>query len=107
MGRPVAIKVPRQPITMTSEERSRFLTEARAVGALRHPNIIAVHEVGYQENTPFIVCELIDGTALNHAMSEKRFPVRDACRIVQQIAEAVEHAHRHGIVHRDMPKSIR
>jgi serine/threonine-protein kinase len=86
-----------------SEYRERFLREARAAGALAHPGIVAVFDVGEEEGTPYLVMEFVRGQTLDAAMKKGvRFSLDRVCEIGQQIAEALGHAHRHGVIHRDI-----
>jgi serine/threonine-protein kinase len=85
------------------EYRQRFLREARAAGALAHPGIVPVFDVGEEEGMPYLVMEFVRGQTLDAAMKKGvRFSLDRVCEIGQQIAEALEHAHRHGVIHRDI-----
>lgn len=81
---------------------ARLLHEARSAGALNHPNICTVHEVGDSNGVPFIAMELIGGETLQAALRRRPMSPERVCRIGQQLAAALEHAHAHGIVHRDL-----
>lgn len=105
MDRVVAIKLPRNRTYATSEEKTRFLAEARAVGSLRHPNIVANHEVGYHENAPFIVSDYIAGKTLQQSAKDHTYTFREIAEIISDIALAVEHAHRNQVIHRDIKPS--
>jgi serine/threonine-protein kinase len=86
-----------------SEYRQRFLREARAAGALAHPGIVPVFDVGEEEGTPYLVMEFVRGETLDAAMKKgERFSLERVCEIGQQIAEALGHAHHHGVIHRDI-----
>jgi serine/threonine-protein kinase len=109
IGRGVAIKV----ITMrpdlgeddARQYRERFLREAQAAGALVHPNIVAVYDIGQDRETgsPYIVMEHVPGRDLRRVIREwAPLPAADAVRIVMQIGAALDYAHRRGIVHRDI-----
>ncbi|HEX9424724.1 MAG TPA: protein kinase [Pyrinomonadaceae bacterium] len=83
----------------TSEQRSRFMREARAAAALNHPHIVAVYDVGEDHGFPFFVMELVDGPNLGQT------PPHDLQQVVEfacQICSALEHAHANKIVHRDL-----
>ena len=86
-----------------AEFREHFYREARAAGALLHPGIVAVFDVGEQEGTPYLVMEFIDGRTLADAIAkgEQLSPER-VCEIGEKVAEALGYAHRHGVVHRDI-----
>jgi serine/threonine-protein kinase len=86
-----------------SEYRQRFLREARAAGALAHPGIVPVFDVGEEDGMPYLVMEFVRGQTLDAAMKKGvRFSLERVCEIGQQIAEALGHAHHHGVVHRDI-----
>jgi serine/threonine-protein kinase len=113
IDRLVAIKVLRtdQPSTSpASELRSRFRREAQAAGRLSHPNIVAVYEYGEAESmpdgglsAPFIAMEYVEGQPLKELLkSGTRFSTGEVVRIMEQIVDALEHAHSRGVVHRDI-----
>lgn len=100
LERPVAIKLigARDPDTSS---RERFLTEARAIARLSHPNVVAIYRVGTtRDGRPYLVQELIRGTSLDHA--ERPMPWRTVCELAVGIARGLEAAHRRGILHRDV-----
>jgi len=83
--------------------RARFLREARALAAMRHPNVITVHDVGEWEGQPWIAMELVAGGTLEDRLkAEGRLDVAEAARIASDVARGLHHAHGHGIVHRDV-----
>jgi len=85
------------------EFRERFYREARAAGALAHPGIVPVFDVGEHEGLPFLVMEFISGKTLADALKKgERLTVDRVCEIGQKIAEALGYAHSHGVVHRDI-----
>lgn len=99
IGRQVAIKT---LTDVTPELRERFYIEARS-GILSHQNIVTVYEVGEHEGRPFIAMELVEGESLEKVLRErKRLPPPEALSIVEQICAGLGHAHRHGVVHRDV-----
>lgn len=106
MGRTVALKCILSGALagdQTNEFRERFYREARAAGALAHPGIVPVFDVGEDEGTPYLVMELVQGHTLADALKNgERFSLERVCEIGQGIAEALGYAHRNGIVHRDI-----
>ena len=83
--------------------RERFYREARAAGALAHPGIVPVFDVGEHEGLPFLVMEFINGKTLASAVGKgERMTLDRVCEIGQKIAEALGYAHQHGVVHRDI-----
>ncbi len=80
----------------------RFAREARAAGALSHPNILSVHDVGTENGAPYLVFELLEGHTLRERLGKARLSTREATLIAVQIASGLHAAHRKGIVHRDL-----
>jgi len=83
----------------------RFLREARSAAKLAHANIVTIHQICSYKETFYIVMELIDGGALHerlHAQPQKRYQPVEASRIIRAAAEGIGHAHRRGIIHRDI-----
>ena len=86
-----------------SDFRERFYREARAAGALAHPGIVPVFDVGEHEGLPYLVMEFISGKTLADAMKKgERMTLDRVCEMGQKIAEALGYAHQHGVVHRDI-----
>ena len=109
IGRNVALKVITIRPDLSEEEagqyRERFLREAQAAGALIHPNIVAVHDIGQDaaSGSPYIVMEHVPGQDLKKViLSRAPLPAAEAVGIVAQIAAALDYAHKCGIVHRDV-----
>jgi serine/threonine protein kinase len=81
----------------------RFLREARSAAKLAHPNIVTIHQICPYKDTYYIVMELVDGGALHEYLAaQKRFAPAEATRIIRAAAEGLGHAHRRGIIHRDV-----
>lgn len=86
-----------------AEFRARFYREAKAAGALAHPGIVPVFDVGEHEELPYLVMEFVNGRTLDDAMKKgERQSMDRVCEIGQQIAEALGYAHRKGVIHRDI-----
>lgn len=102
LQRDVAIKVPDAPLLMDDSIKRRLLREATSAARLRHPAIVAIHEVSKDENCPFIVYEFIPGPTLAQVMGQTAPSPQQAAQWTARIAEALEYAHANGIVHRDV-----
>lgn len=104
LDRVVAIKIPRKE-SLTKEEAEQFLREARAAAQLRHPNIVAVHEVGRDADHIYLVSDLIRGVNLEEWLSGRGFSPPEAAQLCARIALALHHAHEKGVIHRDVKPS--
>jgi hypothetical protein len=108
LGRDVAIKV--LPAGLSSEDPERlhrFEQEARAAAALNHPNILAVHDIGHLDGSPYIVSELLEGKTLRDRLAGGPLSLRRAVDFAIQIAHGLAAAHEKGIIHRDLkPENI-
>ena len=103
LQRLVAIKVPHRKLVDRAEAAEAYLTEARTVANLDHPNIVPVHDVGSTEQFPcFIVSKYIDGADLATRLKQSRLSVHEAVELTATAAEALHHAHKQGLVHRDV-----
>ncbi|HVR29987.1 MAG TPA: protein kinase, partial [Thermoanaerobaculia bacterium] len=102
LGREVALKVLPAAFVADAERLARFEREARVLASLNHPNVAAIHEVGEEGGTHFLVMELAPGETLAERMARGPVPVREAIPIALQVATALEAAHERGIVHRDL-----
>jgi len=103
IGRPVAIKVFPSEIAQ-GQARELFLREARVVGQLSHPNIITLHDMGIEESTqtPYLVMEYVDGVALDRILERGTLPLPRACAWIAHAAEALDVAHKRGVIHGDV-----
>lgn len=103
LQRPVAVKVSHLILVSRSEEAEAYLSEARAVAKLDHPNIVPVYDVGSTEQFPcFIVSKFIDGMDLSTRLKQSRLSIIESVELVKTVAEALHHAHKQGLVHRDI-----
>ena len=102
LNRTVAIKVLRGTLAVDSQLRERFDREARAISQLTHPHICTLYDVGDHQGTPFLVMEYLDGETLAHRVQKGALPLDHALRYAIEIADALEKAHRAGVVHRDL-----
>lgn len=103
LSRPVAIKVPHRKLVDRPEYAEAYLTEARTVANLDHSQIVPVFDVGSTEQFPcFVVSKYIDGTDLASRLKQPRLSIHEAVELVATVAEALHHAHKQGLVHRDI-----
>lgn len=101
LERPVAIKIlSERPDRAT--DGARLVDEARKVSALNHPNICTIHDVGEDRNCTYIVMELIEGQQLTHLLLPDGLNIESIMNFGGQIADALNHAHDRGIIHRDL-----
>jgi eukaryotic-like serine/threonine-protein kinase len=107
LGREVALKILPSSFTSDADRLRRFEQEARAVAALNHPNILAIHDIGEEGGSPFIVSELLEGTSLRSELEGGALTSRKAAEYAVQIAHGLAAAHDKGIIHRDLkPENI-
>jgi serine/threonine protein kinase len=102
LDRNVAIKVLPPQWTADPQRRTRFEREARAVAALKHPNICTVYDVGHHNGIDFLVMELVEGESLAARLLRGPLPSDEAIPRAIEIASALDEAHRRGIIHRDL-----
>jgi eukaryotic-like serine/threonine-protein kinase len=102
LERTVAIKVLPIQIANNEDLRQRFDREAKAISSLNHPNICTLHDVGHQDGIDFLVMEYLDGETLAARLTKGPVPAADLLVIATQIADALDKAHRQGLVHRDL-----
>ncbi|HVI10727.1 MAG TPA: protein kinase [Candidatus Binatia bacterium] len=102
LGRDVALKLIRASSSTNPDHIRRFELEARAAAALNHPNIVSVYDVGSEQGTPYLVCELLEGDTLRELLTTGQLPVRKAVDYTLQMVEGLTAAHDHRIVHRDL-----
>jgi hypothetical protein len=104
LDRAVALKLPRKG-QLSSQEAVQFFREARAAAQLKHPHIVPVHEVGRDDDTIFIVTDLIHGMSLAAWVEDDPISAREAATLCAVIAEALHFAHEQGVIHRDLKPS--
>src|SRR5262245_52663637 len=105
LDRSVALKVLPAELSSDPDHRSRFEREARAIAALSHPHICVVHDVGREGDVNYLVMEHLDGETLADRLARSKthsLPIAEVVRYAIEIADALDKAHRAGIVHRDL-----
>jgi serine/threonine protein kinase/TolB-like protein len=102
LERHVAVKVLSTLSKDSPDHRQRFEREARAVSSLTHPHICALYDIGQQDGVDFLVMEYLEGETLAARLARGPLPLEDVLRYGVEIAEGLDEAHRHGVVHRDL-----
>ncbi len=105
LGRIVALKMILRGNLASEEELARFHTEAEAIAKLDHPSIVPIYEVGEWENQPYFSMRYVDGPTLSHRLVDGPLSNHEALELIIPICDAIEHAHRQGILHRDLKPS--
>ena len=102
LGREVAVKLLRTEAITSDEWLARFEREARLASSLQHPHICTIHELGEHDSQPFIVMELLEGRTIKQLVEDGPVPAARVVDFAIQVTEALEAAHRRGIIHRDI-----
>ena len=101
--RDVAVKVlPRESLGKEANALERFKKELETIASLEHPAIVPVYDVGEEEGQPFFVMRYMAGGSLSVMIEEGKLSLQDTARIIERIAVALDHAHKQGIIHRDI-----
>ncbi|MCM2314796.1 MAG: protein kinase [Thermoanaerobaculia bacterium] len=102
LERSVAIKILPGELASNPQFRSRFEREAKTISQLNHTHICTLYDVGHEDGVDFLVMELLEGESLADRIARGPLPLHEVLRFGQQIAEALDKAHRQGVVHRDL-----
>ncbi|MBI2149280.1 MAG: protein kinase [Acidobacteria bacterium] len=105
LNRTVAIKVLPAHFSNNPEMRQRFEREAQTIAGLNHPHICTLFDVGRQDGTDFLVMEFLEGETLAQRLERGALPLEEALKAAIEIADALDKAHRQGVVHRDLKPS--
>ena len=105
LNRIVAVKVLLFGQFASDEFVQRFRTEAEAAAHLHHTNIVAIHEIGEHDGRQYFSMDFVEGGHLGDLVREQPLPARRSAALLKTIAEAVHHAHQHGVLHRDLKPS--
>jgi eukaryotic-like serine/threonine-protein kinase len=102
LSRDVAVKVLPQHLSLNPEVRARFDREAKTISSLNHAHICTLFDVGREGDTDYLVMELVEGETLAARLAKGALPAAEVLRLGSQIADALDRAHRAGVVHRDL-----
>jgi serine/threonine protein kinase len=102
LDRPVALKIPSFGGTITDGQKERFFREARAIAALRHPNICPVYDVDEETGTLYLTMAYIDGHTLAAKLRDGPLEQNEAAELISRVALGMQAAHEHGTIHRDL-----
>ncbi|MDA2938906.1 serine/threonine-protein kinase [Acidobacteria bacterium AH-259-A15] len=102
LDRTVAIKVLLSHLSDNPDLRQRFEREARTISRLNHPHICTLHDIGHHQGIDFLVMEYLEGETLADRLAKGALPIDQALRYAVEIADALDKAHRQGVVHRDL-----
>src|SRR5208283_6232557 len=105
LNRVVAVKMILAGQLATKADHERFHAEAQAAALLDHPSIVPIFEVGEHEGQHYFSMGYVDGQSLASRLADGPLPPKEAAELVGTVAEAVEYAHRQGVVHRDIKPS--
>ena len=107
LGRDVAIKVLPEALANDADRLRRFEQEARSIAALNHPNILGIHDIGVQDDAPFLVSEFLEGQTLREKIEAGPLPVKRAIEYGLGMTQGLAAAHDKGVVHRDLkPENV-
>ncbi len=108
LERQVALKLPRAGTVLTARILDRFVSEARALARLHHPQIVPIYEAGRDGDHHYLAMALIEGRSLAEQLYKRPLPFRQSAKLVAELAQALAYAHGLGIIHRDVkPANIR
>ena len=102
LNRTIAIKVLPANVADRTEATQRFEREARAIAAMNHPHICVLHDIGNHQGTDYLVMELLEGETLAQRLAKGPLPIDEAVKYATEITDALDKAHRQGVVHRDL-----
>lgn len=102
LERTVAVKILPSELSSNSNSKQRFEREAKAISNLSHPHICTLHDVGHEDGIDYLVMEYLEGQTLAERLSKGPLPMEEVLRYALQICEALDKAHRQGVVHRDL-----
>src|SRR5215467_6039768 len=102
LERTVAIKILPSQFSADPVHKQRFEREAKTVSSLNHPHICTLHDIGHQDGVDYLVLEYLEGETLERKLEKGSLPTREVLRCAIELADALDKAHRQGIIHRDI-----
>jgi serine/threonine protein kinase len=105
LDRSVAIKILSSQLSSDPVRKQRFEREAKTISSFNHPHICVLHDVGHQDGIDYLVMECVEGETLAKRIEKGPLPLEQVLKFGAQIAEALDMAHRSGVVHRDLKPS--
>src|SRR5215469_3728621 len=102
LERAVAVKILPAHLSSDPTRKQRFEREAKTISSLNHPHICVLHDVGHQDGVDYLVMECVEGETLAKRLEQGPLPLEQVLRFGAQIADALDKAHRSGVVHRDL-----
>ena len=105
LGRDVAVKILPKEMSADPARKQRFEREAKTISGLNHPNICVLYDVGSQDGVDYLVMEFVEGETLTKRLEKGPLPLEQVLKYGAQIADALDKAHRQGVVHRDLKPS--
>lgn len=103
LNRPVTLKILREQYANDDQFVRRFKHEAQAVACLSHPNIVSIYDVVFDSDSHYLVMEYVEGCTLKQYLDQKgKLPINEVLYIMHQLMDALEHAHQHNVIHRDI-----
>ncbi len=102
LDRSVAIKILPAHLSSDPTRKQRFEREAKTISSLNHPHICVLHDVGYQEGMDYLVMECVEGETMAKRLEKGPLPLEQVLKLGAQVADALDKAHRSGVVHRDL-----
>src|SRR5499427_8616581 len=102
LERTVAVKILPAHLSADPVRKQRFEREAKTISSLNHPHICVLYDVGHQDGVDYLVMECVEGETLAKRLEKGPLPLEQVLKYGSQIADALDKAHRHGVVHRDL-----
>src|SRR5215468_2064857 len=102
LGRDVAVKILPKEMSADPVRKQRFEREAKTISSLNHPNVCVLHDIGSQNGVDYLVMECLEGETLSKRLEKGPLPLEQVLKYGMQVADALDKAHRGGVIHRDL-----